>query len=206
MDAFTNVEKATTGTACVAIPQKCQADLGAIYRTYRPRIYKQCFRMMRNEADAEDLTQEVFLKLFQKLHTFRGESQFSTWLHRVTINLVLMELRKHDRHTNWIPLQVETDSEEENTASQRIERTLSATPSILERIGLKQALADLPSRSRRVFVLHDAQGYGHKEIARSLGITEGTSKSQLHKARYRLRALLEAGRRAAVGRFRHEQK
>jgi len=168
-------------------------DMHTLYCTYRRSVYRQCFRMVRNQADAEDLTQEVFLRLFQKAHTFRGESRFSTWLHRVTFNLVLMELRKlRRRPVTSFPLRGVPGVQEENPITDEVEKTLAVSPtSILDRVNLDLALAQLPSGYRKIFLLHDAEGYGHKEIASVLGISAGTSKSQLHRARNRLRALLE---------------
>jgi RNA polymerase sigma-70 factor (ECF subfamily) len=186
-------------------------DMETIYRTYHKRVYRQCFRMVRNHDDAEDLTQEVFLRVSQKASTFRGESLFSTWLHRLTFNLVLMELRRERRRpASAFSLATSPGSEENNLGAMEVEKTLQvSSKSIVERVILDTALAELPSGYRRIFVLHDAQGYGHGEIARLLGISAGTSKSQLHKARYRLRALLgndlrksSPGRHAASARRR----
>ena len=173
------------------IPTELQMD--ALFRTYRRRVYKQCFRMLRNEADAEDLTQEVFLRLLQKAHTFRGESRFSTWLHRLTRNLVLMELRKQRRRPT-LALYASSPAEggEDHAADHELEKLVPARASgIMDRVSLNLALAQLPAGYRQVFALHDEEGYGHLEIARFLGVSPGTSKSQLHKARFRLRALIQ---------------
>jgi RNA polymerase sigma-70 factor (ECF subfamily) len=151
--------------------------------------------MLRNQADAEDLTQEVFLRVFLKANTFRGESRFSTWLHRLTFNLVLMELRKQRRRPLSTFSWGGSLSEEDHAGAQEIEKTFQAASApILERVSLDLVIAQLSSGYRKIFILHDAQGYGHEEIARLLGISEGTSKSQLHKARRRLRALLQNDR------------
>ncbi len=175
-------------------------DMETIYRTYHKRVYRQCFRMVRNHDDAEDLTQEVFLRVSQKANTFRGESLFSTWLHRLTFNLVLMELRRERRRrASVFSLATSPGSEENNLVALEVEKTLQvSSTSIVERVILDTALAELPSGYRKIFVMHDAQGYGHREIARLLGISAGTSKSQLHKARYRLRELLGNDRRKSV--------
>jgi RNA polymerase sigma-70 factor (ECF subfamily) len=170
-------------------------DIDTLYHTYKQRIYRQCFRIVQNQADAEDLTQEVFLRLFQKVDSFRGQSRFSTWLHRLTFNLVLMELRKqHRRPVASVSLTAVKGSEDDLGGRPGRERIIqvSANP-LLERVNLEIALAQLPSGYRKIFILHDAEGYRHDEIAQFLGISEGTSKSQLHKARYRLRALLQKG-------------
>ena len=164
-----------------------------LYSTYWQRVYRQCLRMVRNQADAEDLTQEVFLRLFQKVSTFRGESRFSTWLHRVTFNLVLMQLRRQRRRAGaTASLDPPAGAEKDGSRLQR-EAAAPGTPStsIFDRVSLDSAIAQLSTRYREVFLLHDVEGYGHEEIAKRLGISEGTSKSQLHKARQRLRVLLD---------------
>ena len=173
-------------------PPLTALNLDEIYRTYHRGVYRQCYRMVRNPSDAEDLTQEVFLRVFQKAHTFRGEARFSTWLHRLTFNLVLMELRKHYRRPGVsLPLGGPSGPNDDSVGGTDLERTLpGCTPSIFERASLNQALAQLPPGYRSIFVLHDVEGYKHGEIARLRGISTGTVKSQLHKARYRLRELL----------------
>jgi RNA polymerase sigma-70 factor (ECF subfamily) len=145
--------------------------------------------MVRNAAEAEDLTQEAFLQLFRKLHTFRGESAFSSWLHRLVVNIVLMHLRKKSLPA----ISIETASgPDDGTARSRMD---IAAPDLLlegsiDRINLGRCIAQLPVGSREIFVLHDIQGYQHNEIAEMLGRSEGVSKSQLHRARRRLRELL----------------
>jgi RNA polymerase sigma-70 factor (ECF subfamily) len=145
--------------------------------------------MVADTAEAEDLSQEAFLLLFRKIHTFRGESAFSTWLHRLVVNTVLMHLRKKS-----LPVvSMETAPAPDGEATQsRVE--LAASDLLLEgsidRINLRRCVAQLPAGSRAIFVLHDIQGYQHREIAEILGRSVGVSKSQLHKARKRLRELL----------------
>jgi RNA polymerase sigma-70 factor (ECF subfamily) len=145
--------------------------------------------MLGNTAEAEDLTQETFLLLLRKIHTFRGESAFSTWLHRLAVNLVLMRLRK--KSPPIISIEAASDTDDE-TASPSID--IGAPDLLLEgsidRINLERCLKRLPAGYRAIFVLHDIQGYQHKEIAEILGRSVGVSKSQLHKARARLRELL----------------
>jgi RNA polymerase sigma-70 factor (ECF subfamily) len=148
--------------------------------------------MLGNPEDAEDLTQEVFLQLFRKAHTFRGEANFSTWLHRLTVNTVLMQLRRRRRWREAVTsLDVAPGAGE---AVSDILTMVSALPapatSTPDKITLDIAIAQLSSGYREIFLLHDLEGYRHDEIARLLGISEGTSKSQLHKARLRLRALI----------------
>jgi RNA polymerase sigma-70 factor, ECF subfamily len=160
-----------------------------LYRAHSKRVFAVCLRIAGDPTEAEDLTQEVFLLLFRKIHTFRGDSAFSTWLHRLTVNLVLMKLRK--RRAPAIPIEATPDSDE-GCASQGVDigaLDLSLEGSI-DRINLARCIAQLPVGSRRMFVLHDVQGYEHHEIAKLLGRSIGGSKSQLHKARTRLRELL----------------
>jgi RNA polymerase sigma-70 factor, ECF subfamily len=160
-----------------------------LYRLHSRRVYALCLRMVKDAAEAEDLTQETFLLLFRKIHTFRGESAFSTWLHRLAVNLVLMRLRKKSLPVFSIEAIPNTDDE---TPLRTLE--LGVPDLILEgaidRINLQRCIQRLPAGFRKVFVLHDIQGYRHREIANLLGRSVGDSKSQLHKARKRLRESL----------------
>jgi len=157
-----------------------------LYRLHSRRVYALCLRMVGNTAEAEDLTQEAFLLLLRKIHTFRGESAFSTWLHRLAVNLVLMRLRK--KSPPIVPIEATPDPDDE-TFSPSID--IGAPDLLLEgsidRINLARCIAQLPVGYRTIFVLHDIQGYEHREIAQILGRSVGDSKSQLHKARTRLR-------------------
>jgi RNA polymerase sigma-70 factor (ECF subfamily) len=169
-------------------------EFDAIHQKYERRVYRQCFRMLRSQEDAEDLTQEVFLQLYRKAHTFRGESNFSTWLHRLTINTVLMRLRRNRRWRDSVTsLDIAPGSLEDIGDVLSLVTALPAPPvSTVDKISLDVAIAQLSSGYRQVFLLHDSEGYRHDEIARILGISEGTSKSQLHKARFKLRELIES--------------
>jgi len=161
-----------------------------IYRLHSRRVYALCLRMVGNTTEAEDLTQEAFLQLFRKIHTFRGESAFSTWLHRLAVNVVLMRLRKKSLPETSLE---ETTEPDEETGGPRKEvggLDLLLTGSI-DRVNLERAIEQLPRGYRSVFVLHDVQGYEHNEIAEIMGCSIGNSKSQLHKARMRLRELLQ---------------
>ena len=155
-----------------------------IYRTYHRRVYSRCLRMTRNVSEAEDLTQDVFVQLFRKLKTFRGESSFSTWLHRMTVNAVLMHFRKPVVKSE----QTTYDGDDQHEIFSG--RQTAGTFSVLDRISLDEALAKLAPGYRAVFILHDVEGYEHSQIGEILGCSVGTSKSQLHKARLRLRSLL----------------
>jgi RNA polymerase sigma-70 factor (ECF subfamily) len=161
-----------------------------LYRSHSRRVYAVCLRMVGNTTEAEDLTQETFLLLLRKIHTFRGESAFSTWLHRLAVNLVLMRLRKKSPPMVSIEATPEPDDQ---TVSPSID--IGAPDLLLEgsldRINLARCIAQLPAGYRTVFVLHDIQGYEHNEIAEILGRSVGDSKSQLHKARMRLREQLQ---------------
>jgi RNA polymerase sigma-70 factor, ECF subfamily len=162
-----------------------------LYRLHNRRVYAVCLRMVGNSAEAEDLTQEAFLLLLRKIHTFRGESAFSTWLHRLAVNIVLMRLRKKSPPIDSIEAALDPDDE---TASPHPASIIGAPDLLLEgsidRINLERCIAQLPLGYRTIFVLHDVQGYEHHEIAGILGRSVGVSKSQLHKARTRLRELL----------------
>jgi RNA polymerase sigma-70 factor (ECF subfamily) len=146
--------------------------------------------MIRDTAEAEDLTQEAFLLLFRKIHTFRGESAFSTWLHRLAVNLVLMRLRK--RRLPVVSIEAIPDPDDEGAPPRTLELGASdpVLESVIDRINLERCIQSLPAGFRRVFLLHDIQGYRHREIADLLGRSVGDSKSQLHKARKRLRESL----------------
>lgn len=155
-----------------------------LYRRHYRRVYALTLRMMGNPTEAEDMTQEVFLQLFNKIGMFRGESAFTTWLHRMTVNQVLMHFRKKSTRSELL-------TDEGETPVQIVKGTENpSTAPVIDRIGLENALKQLPNGYRTVFVLHDVEGYEHYEIAEMLGIAEGTSKSQLHKARLKLRQLI----------------
>jgi RNA polymerase sigma-70 factor (ECF subfamily) len=165
-----------------------------IYQQHCGRVYALCLRMLRDPVEAEDLVQEVFIQLFRKIHTFRGESAFSTWLHRLTANLVLMHLRR--KKPLRISLDDITGSEEgDSKPCQEIGRPDSRLSGLVDRLNLQSAIDQLPEGCREIFILYDVHGYEHSEIAKILGRSIGNSKSQLHKARKRLRELLHKARR-----------
>jgi len=155
-----------------------------IFKLHHRKVYSLCLRMIGNSAEAEDLTQDVFVLVFRKLGSFRGESAFTTWLHRLTVNQVLMHLRKnHVRREQLtedgeMPVEIMVDRNKFNRSP------------VLDRLALDEAIAQLPQGYRIVFVLHDVEGLEHREIASLLGCSIGTSKSQLHRARMRMRLLL----------------
>ena len=144
-----------------------------LYGFHKRRVYSLCLRMTGNTAEAEDLTQEAFLQLYRKIATFRGESAFSTWLHRLAVNVVLMQLRK------------------KGLSEVSLQESLAGS---VDRVNLERAIESLPPGYRIIFVLHDVEGYEHNEIAEMMGCSIGNSKSQLHKARMKLRDLLRTSR------------
>jgi RNA polymerase sigma-70 factor, ECF subfamily len=165
-----------------------------LYERHSRRVYSLCLRMTANTAEAEDLTQEVFIQLHRKAGSFRGESQFTTWLHRMTVNQVLMHFRRRGSRAE----QVTEDGESPQQVVSGTEDP--ARMPVVDRIALDKALGQLPPGYRAVFVLHDVEGHEHEEVARLLGCSVGTSKSQLHKARTKLRQLLQTGKSTRRGR------
>ena len=167
-----------------------------LYQTHQRRVYSTCLRMTRDISEAEDLTQEVFVHLFRALGSFRGESAFTTWLHRLTVNHVLTHFRKRKVRT------VRTTEDGELPAQALAGSHDHKRLNIVDRILLLEVIGKLPEGYRDALVLHDIEGLEHKEIAKMRGRTEGTSKSQLHKARRMARALItQPGRnQVAVGR------
>src|SRR5688572_16085002 len=165
-----------------AVSRGAVSSIGDLYERHRRRVYSLCLRMTGDVSEAEDLTQEVFVQLIRKVGSFRGESQFKTWLHRFTINQVLMYFRR-PIHSKEFPGMLE-----ELTTTRPVKHPWSNQAA--DRIDLDAALAKLPSGSRSVFLKFDVEGYNHEEIARIFGCSTGNSKSQLHKARRKLRKLL----------------
>ena len=164
-----------------------------LYKAYCRRVYNLCLRIIKNRAEAEDLTQQVFLQLFRKISTFRGESGFSTWLHRVTVNIVLMHMRRKK------PAEILFEDLERRGSDDEGPREHGSSDTsmfgAIERLNLMRAIRKLPRGYKQVFLLHDVIGYEHSEIAGLLGCSTGSSKSQLHKARKRLRRLVQGEQR-----------
>ncbi|MGZ4788568.1 MAG: RNA polymerase sigma factor [Terriglobales bacterium] len=162
-----------------------------IYERYRRRIYNLCLRMLRDQADAEDLTQDVFVQLFRKISTFRGESAFSTWLHRLAVNMVLMDIRsRNSKRYSLIP--IESSNDEDDSLYEQLGREDQGLRTSLDRMTILDAMESLPPGYRMVFLLHDVHGYEHQEIAEILSCSVGNCKSQLHKARLKMRRLIES--------------
>jgi RNA polymerase sigma-70 factor (ECF subfamily) len=170
------------------LARRCrQGDAAAfekLYRAHAGRLYSLIFRMVGSAQEAEDLLQDVFLTAHRKLGGFRGESSLGTWLYRMAVNHCLDFLR--GRHARMAKATASLDDED---AAEPV-AAMPVIPQAVNRIDLERAIARLPDGCRTAFVLHDVEGFEHNEIARLLGISEGTSKSQVHKARLKLRALL----------------
>ncbi len=150
-----------------------------LYRLHVARIHSLARRMTDAEGDADELTQDVFVRAWERLGTYRGEAAFGTWLHRLAVNVILNWRRSAAAERRWIEDGADTDL---------ISRTRPGRP---EAMDLESAVARLPAGARQVFVLHDVEGFKHEEIAGMLGVTAGTSKAQLHRARMLLRSWLE---------------
>jgi RNA polymerase sigma-70 factor, ECF subfamily len=177
----------------------------ALYQLHSRRVYSLCLRMIGDPVDAEDLTQEAFMQLFRKIHTFRGESAFSSWLHRLTANIVLMRFRKKTPPIASLD-ELLRDDDESNRPKFEIGVRDLRLAGVIDRLNVGGALEQLPEGYRLMFILHDVHGYEHNEIAAILGCSVGNSKSQLHKARKRLRELLQQETSNKNGRNHDEGK
>ena len=187
---------ATTGTATdnsqLTLVQRAQLGdeeaFATLFQQHKSRVYSVCLLMTKDVAEAEDLTQEAFLQVFRTVGSFRGEAAFSTWLYRVAVNTVLMKLRRRKS-----PPTVSLD-EPVNPESPSLRRDFGrndpALSGLVDRITLKRAILELPEGCRKIFALHEVEGYQHHEIAKILDCSIGNSKSQLHKAKLKMRALL----------------
>jgi len=189
-----NSDSGTTGAMpltsdLVERAQQGDSDaFAALFHIHKARIYSVCLRMTNNAAEAEDLTQEAFLQVFRKIASFRGDSAFSTWLHRISVNTVLMHFRKKSLS------QVSLDEPYDHQDSGKVRREIGVRDGCLagcvDRIALARAMKELPPGYRTIFLLHEVEGYEHQEIAELLGCSVGNSKSQLYKAKLRIREFL----------------
>jgi RNA polymerase sigma-70 factor, ECF subfamily len=170
--------------------QEGDADAFAtLFNAHKSRVYSLCLRMTKNTAEAEDLTQEAFLHVFRKLAAFRADSALSTWLYRVTVNTVLMHFRK--KSLCQVSLDKPKGNDQlDNPVPREFPSIDGRLAGCVDRVALNRALAELPEGYRRIFLMHEVQGYEHREIAKFLGCSVGNSKSQLHKARQRIREIL----------------
>lgn len=186
--AILEASSADIGGGDSDVARAAAGDRGAFERLYRQqvgRVYSLCVRMVADRTRAEELTQDVFVRAWEKLHLFRGESSFSTWLHRLTVNVVLNARKSEGRQRSRF------EEQDEETGG------MDALPGVVgmplapgDLLDLEQAITTLPPGARKVFVLHDVEGYKHEEIAEMLGVTSGATKAQLHRARMLLREAL----------------
>jgi RNA polymerase sigma-70 factor, ECF subfamily len=181
-------DKANEAVLIERAKQGDESAFEALYQMHKRRVYSLCLRMVSNPAQAEDLAQEAFLQLFRKIGTFRGESAFSTWLHRMTVNVVLMHLRKKGLPSVSLEETLETEEDAPKKEFGAEDMRLAGS---IDRLQLQRAIDKLPPGYKTVFVLHDVEGFEHNEIAEMAGCSIGNSKSQLHKARLKLRDVLK---------------
>ncbi|MGH9408833.1 MAG: RNA polymerase sigma factor [Vicinamibacterales bacterium] len=191
MTALPSAQMPAGRSAELALVERCRrGELGAfeeLYRAHAGRLYGLAYRMLGNQADAEDLLQDIFLSAHRKLDTFRGDAALGTWLYRLAMNQILDHLRSRAARTGSQTDGLDDASVLADASSARL------ADRAIDRIDLERAMAELPEGCRAAFVLHDVEGLEHREVADVLGIAEGTSKSQVHKARLRLRKLLSGG-------------
>jgi RNA polymerase sigma-70 factor (ECF subfamily) len=190
---YTNTVTARLDLDVVRRAQRGDSDAFAVlFHAQKTRIYSVCLRMTNNAAEAEDLTQDAFLQVFRRIETFRGDSAFSTWLHRIAVNTVLMRFRKKSLR------QVSLDEPHSRDNGAKMRREFGAKDNhlagCLDRLALASAIKELPPGYRTMFLLHEVEGYAHQEIAEMLGCSVRTSKLQLHKAKMRIRELLAHSR------------
>jgi RNA polymerase sigma-70 factor, ECF subfamily len=180
-DSATTIEELVS---CYQVTQDTHC-FNQIHKQCKPRAYAICLRMTRSIPDAEDLSQDALLQLWRRIDTFRGESKFMTWFQRLTINVVLMHLRKKGLRVISLDELAESDGPGESPRS--FGKDDPELVAVADRLSIEQAISDLPAGYRLIFVLHDIEGYQHNEIASMLDCSIGNSKSQLHKARLKLR-------------------
>jgi RNA polymerase sigma-70 factor, ECF subfamily len=159
----------------------------ALFQMHKKRVYSVCLFMTKDMAEAEDLTQEAFMQVFRAIGGFRGNAAFSTWLHRIAVNTVLMKLRRKRPLT---PISIDQPVSPESSVANEFGKRDPDLTGVVDRIALRRAIEELPRGCRTIFALHDVEGYEHQEIAQMLNCSVGTSKSQLHRARLKMRDLL----------------
>ena len=192
-----NDDQSQRDTSVGSLVRRAQAGdeeaFASLYQSHQKRVYAVCLQMTKNVADAEDLTQDAFLQVFRSVNSFRGDSAFSTWLYRVAVNTVLMKLRRRKS-----PPLLSLDEPVSNTSPSlkrdvgKVDPRLSGT---VDRIALRRAKQELPAGCRQIFDLHEVMGYQHHEIAQLLRCSIGNSKSQLHKAKVKMRSVLFSKKR-----------
>ncbi len=192
-------EQSQPDTSVGSLVRRAQAGdeeaFASLYQSHKKRVYAVCLQMTKNVADAEDLTQDAFLQVFRSVNSFRGDSAFSTWLYRVAVNTVLMKLRRRKS-----PPLLSLDEPVSNTSPSLKRDVGKADPRLsgtVDRIALRRAKQELPAGCRQIFDLHEVMGYQHHEIAQLLRCSIGNSKSQLHKAKVKMRSVLFSKKRGA---------
>jgi RNA polymerase sigma-70 factor, ECF subfamily len=165
-----------------------EAAFGTLFQLHKKRVYSVCLQMTKDVADAEDLTQEAFMQVFRSINSFRGDSAFSTWLYRVAVNTVLMKLRR--RKSPPVLSLDEPVSNDSPSLKREVGKEDLSLSGAVDRIALRRAIEELPGGCRQIFDLHEVEGYQHHEIAELLQCSIGNSKSQLHKAKMKMRDLL----------------
>ena len=173
-----------------------QQAFGVLFQAHKKRVYSVCLLMTKDVAEAEDLTQEAFLQVFRSVGSFRGDSAFSTWLYRVAVNTVLMKLRRRKKAPQLLSLD-EPVSQESPSLRRDVGGADPQLSGAIDRLALRRAMQELPEGCRQIFALHEVEGYQHHEIAKMLDCSVGNSKSQLHKAKMKMRDLLFPKRRIA---------
>lgn len=162
-----------------------------LYRAHIDRVYAVCLRLVADPQRAEELAQEAFVRAWQKLATFRGAAAFSSWLYRLTVNVVVESQRSLGRVRLQEGQLSEEPAPDDGSCDGQIRGLGESDPDVTDKVDLERAIAALPDGARTVFVLHDIEGYEHGEIATITGASVGTSKAQLHRARRLLRERLE---------------
>jgi RNA polymerase sigma-70 factor, ECF subfamily len=181
----------------VSRAQQGDADaFASLFHKYRPKMFSVCLRMTNNPAEAEDLTQDIFLRVFRKIATFRKDSALSSWLYRVAVNTVLMHFRKHV--PPQIPLE-DCSNPHAGFKHRKYGKVDDGVVSCLDRIVLARAISELPTGYRMIYRLHEIEGYHHEEIARLLVCSCGNSKSQLHRAKLRMKHMLSTHTHTTTG-------
>jgi RNA polymerase sigma-70 factor (ECF subfamily) len=183
-------KRVESSEACL-IQRAQQGDeeaFATLYQLHKKRVYSVCLQMTKDVADAEDLTQEAFLQVFRSVHSLRGDSAFSTWLYRIAVNTVLMKLRR--RKSPPLVSLDEPVSAEPSSLKRDVGKADPSLSGVVDRIALRRAVEELPAGCRRIFDLHEVKGYQHHEIAQLLDCSIGNSKSQLHKAKVKMRDML----------------
>jgi len=170
-----------------------EAAFATLFQLHKKRVYSVCLQMTKDVADAEDLTQEAFMQVFRSVNSFRGDSAFSTWLYRVAVNTVLMKLRR--RKSPPVLSLDEPVAGDSSSLKREVGKEDLSLSGAVDRIALRRAIEELPGGCRQIFDLHEVEGYQHHEIAELLQCSIGNSKSQLHKAKMKMRDLLLPTRR-----------